>query len=152
MFKLEIKRSDNTIYWVEFFNSLEEANVWLSEEIKRPYWDESFSSTITDETKKIVLELTEEEAKEKIYKDRFKFSEKLKIKIAIINESKNMNVTQTQAYLSDPVIQQINALISDISFVSAKALIDESDLSSYYTNEEVTELSSMIGDYLVEEV
>lgn len=85
------------------------------------------------------------------FNKRYDFARQVKVRIAIINQSKSMDIGQTQVYLSDPVIQRINALITDISFVSAKAVIDAADLSGYYSSAEVTELSDMIGDYLAEE-
>lgn len=48
MFELVIKRPDNTTYWDATFNTLDEANKWLSEEQTRVYWDPAFVSTITD--------------------------------------------------------------------------------------------------------
>ena len=50
MFKLTIKRKDNSIYWVEHFNSQSELNNWLTEERTRPYWDSSFK-VATEELK-----------------------------------------------------------------------------------------------------
>ena len=42
-FKLKIKRQDNSIYWVEHFNSIESLNIWLTEEQTRPYWDSTWT-------------------------------------------------------------------------------------------------------------
>lgn len=48
MIILIIKRSDNTIYWKEAFNSLEEAQKWLAIEQTRKYWDETFTHEFID--------------------------------------------------------------------------------------------------------
>jgi hypothetical protein len=50
MFKLTILRQDNTIYWVEHFNTQVELDVWLTEEQTRPYWDITFITQIDDLT------------------------------------------------------------------------------------------------------
>jgi hypothetical protein len=48
MFKLEIKRSDLSIYWKENFNSMLEAIAWVTEEMTRPYWEAEFTYEITE--------------------------------------------------------------------------------------------------------
>lgn len=85
------------------------------------------------------------------FEKRYAFARKIKIKIAIINSKKDWDIADTQAYLTNASIQQINALISDISFASAKAVVDATDLSAFYSIEEVGEISTMIGDYLTAE-
>ena len=46
MYKLEIKKSDDSPYFIEHFNSQEEADNWIAEEQTRPYWDNSHTHTI----------------------------------------------------------------------------------------------------------
>lgn len=47
-FRLEIKRTDATIYWVEHFKTKEDGDRWLAEEQTRPYWDKSFIPTFIE--------------------------------------------------------------------------------------------------------
>lgn len=49
-YKVEIKKSDESIYWIEKFNTLEAAQAWLATEQTRPYWDATYTYTITDVT------------------------------------------------------------------------------------------------------
>lgn len=79
---------------------------------------------------------------------RSKFAVKVKAKIAVTNEEKSWNVSEVTTYLSDPVIQQIDSLISNVSFSSAVALMQSSDLSGYYTDEEKNAIAQMLIDYM----
>ena len=45
MITLTIKKADNSIYWVERFNSQAHADKWLAEEMTRPYWLNSYVAT-----------------------------------------------------------------------------------------------------------
>ncbi len=46
--KLEIKKKDNSPYWLEHFNDLESANKWIEEEKTRPYWDSEYTYEIIE--------------------------------------------------------------------------------------------------------
>jgi hypothetical protein len=46
MHKLTILKEDSSVYWVEHFNSEEEANRWIAEEVTRPYWVSSYTYQI----------------------------------------------------------------------------------------------------------
>lgn len=46
MFKLIIKKQDQSIYWTEYFDSLNNLNTWLDEEKTRPYWTRSYATEI----------------------------------------------------------------------------------------------------------
>jgi ribosomal protein L29 len=48
MLKLEIKKVDDSVYWVEYFNIQADVDKWIAEEQTRPYWDKSFTYTIVD--------------------------------------------------------------------------------------------------------
>lgn len=48
MFKLTIFKSDLSVYWVDYFNSINELNKWLDIEKTRPYWDLSWTHLIED--------------------------------------------------------------------------------------------------------
>lgn len=48
MFKLIIKKQDDSIYWQEHFLSQELLQKWLDEEKTRPYWDNTYSEEIID--------------------------------------------------------------------------------------------------------
>jgi hypothetical protein len=50
MFKLIIKKQDGSLYWTEHFNTLDDADKWLDEEMTRPYWDATLTSEIIDMT------------------------------------------------------------------------------------------------------
>jgi hypothetical protein len=50
MFKLIIKRADNSIYWVEYFHSQNELTRWLTVEMTRPYWLPEFTTETIDMT------------------------------------------------------------------------------------------------------
>ena len=51
MFKLEILKSDGSLYWKEHFNKQSEAEKWIAEEQTRKYYDKSFTYTIVREGK-----------------------------------------------------------------------------------------------------
>lgn len=53
--KLTIKRSDDTVYWVEFFNSVAAQERWLSEEMTRPYWDPTYTTEVEVTETEVVL-------------------------------------------------------------------------------------------------
>jgi hypothetical protein len=48
MFQLIIKRQDQSIYWIEYFNDEPSLTRWLQEEMTRPYWDPSFTQETID--------------------------------------------------------------------------------------------------------
>jgi hypothetical protein len=50
MITLTIKKKDGSIYWVENFNDLAAANLWLLEEEKKFYWDPTYTHTMIDDT------------------------------------------------------------------------------------------------------
>ena len=47
-YKLTIKRSDNSTYWTEYSNNLNKLNSWLTEEMTRPYWEQTYTYTIVE--------------------------------------------------------------------------------------------------------
>jgi hypothetical protein len=53
MITLTIKKQDKSIYWIEQFNSQEEADSWLIEEKTRPYWDETYVCEFEDNKKEL---------------------------------------------------------------------------------------------------
>jgi len=50
MFQLLIKKADGSLYWKEHFNLLSDLNTWLTEERKRKYWKEEFTTEVIDLT------------------------------------------------------------------------------------------------------
>lgn len=48
--KLEIKREDGSTHWTEYFNNNDDALIWEAEERTRPYWNESFTVLISEDT------------------------------------------------------------------------------------------------------
>jgi hypothetical protein len=50
MITLTIRKADNSIYWTEYFNSVDEANKWLDIERTRSYWIQSYTTQIIDNT------------------------------------------------------------------------------------------------------
>jgi len=97
--------------------------------------------------------IAEEAAKKKKskYPNRYAYAIVIKSKIADINDTKGWDQAALQTYLADVTVKQINDLISDASFSTAKAILDSADLSAYYTIEEIGAISTLIGDYLVAE-
>jgi len=47
MYKIEILKSDGSLYWKEQFNKQSEAEKWIAEEQTRPYYNQSFTYSIT---------------------------------------------------------------------------------------------------------
>lgn len=47
-FKLEIKKQDGSIYWVEHFTKRSDLNKWLATEMTRDYWREQYTHSITE--------------------------------------------------------------------------------------------------------
>ena len=90
----------------------------------------------------------EQEAEIQSMKRRFEVAHRVKAKIALINKSKAMSSAEILAYLQDPTIQAISQLISEISFGTAIQLLESSDLSAYYTQEEVDEVKQMLVDHI----
>ena len=50
MITLTIKKSDDSIYWIERFSTIEEANKWLNDEKEKSYWDKSYTWELVDDT------------------------------------------------------------------------------------------------------
>lgn len=50
---LEIFKSNGELYWKEQFTSLEDLDKWLSEEMTRNYWDNTFTVQKTVSSKEI---------------------------------------------------------------------------------------------------
>lgn len=48
MYKLTIKRADDSVYWTEGFNNIDEGNAWLAVEQARPYWDSEWTYEFQD--------------------------------------------------------------------------------------------------------
>lgn len=48
MITLTITRADGSLYWHEVFNDRVSADAWIAEEQTRPYWDASWTYTITE--------------------------------------------------------------------------------------------------------
>jgi hypothetical protein len=42
MHKIEIRRTDGSLYWAEHAGTKAELGKWLREEMTRPYWDKDF--------------------------------------------------------------------------------------------------------------
>lgn len=68
MITIKILRSDGSSYWVEHFNTSAEADAWLAQEKTRPYWDQVYTHSVTDNTPPPKSD--EESALEKCYKNR----------------------------------------------------------------------------------
>lgn len=47
---LLIKYAEGSLYWREYFDSIEACNHWLDEEKTRPYWKKDFVIEIDDNT------------------------------------------------------------------------------------------------------
>lgn len=47
MYQLIIRRQDNSIYWIEHFNTSQALDLWLATEKTRPYWVSSYTTEIT---------------------------------------------------------------------------------------------------------
>lgn len=47
-YKLTILKEDDSIYWVEYFNSKEALDHWFEEEKTRPYWFVNYKSEIEE--------------------------------------------------------------------------------------------------------
>ena len=92
-----------------------------------------------------------EEAKVQKYISRGVFASRVKAEIAKMNDEKGWSAAEVIAYLSDPVIQQIDGLITGISFGSALSLIQSSDLSSYYTPSEIAKIELLLSNYIASE-
>lgn len=48
MVSMVILRKDATTYWEDSFQDIATANKWVAEEQTRPYWDKSYTVTLTD--------------------------------------------------------------------------------------------------------
>lgn len=46
MYKITIKRADDSIYWEMCVGSQEIADLWIAEEQTRPYWDPTYTVTV----------------------------------------------------------------------------------------------------------
>lgn len=65
--KLEIKRPDGSIYWVEHFSKTSDLNKWLATEKTRKYWNKEYTTVISGEENNGVVnrKLTPKEVKSK---------------------------------------------------------------------------------------
>ena len=74
MIKLEIKKENGDVYWVDHFNTIKQAEDWLEIERTRIYWDKMFSVEFTDldpiDLEKERLEKEKRDRKQKERKDR----------------------------------------------------------------------------------
>lgn len=79
-----------------------------------------------------------------VRKDRGDFCRNLQARIADMNDQKPWSDAEYQTYYSDPVITQMFNLLLLNAVKDLKALIQASDLSAYYTADELTLIVALI--------
>lgn len=83
--------------------------------------------------------------------DRLDFGKRVKAEIAIVNDTKPWDSATFIAYLTNPSVVQISALLGDGALETAMNTMQAADLSEYYTADEVNEFVFMINQYLMKE-
>lgn len=53
MITVTITRKDGSVYWVEHFNTIKDANEWMTAEKRQPYWQKDFKVSVDDKTAEI---------------------------------------------------------------------------------------------------
>lgn len=82
---------------------------------------------------------------------RLDFGKRMKAEIAVLNDTKGWNVTQTLTYMSDVNVQTIDGLLSGGAIESARDTILVAPLTAYYTSQEVTDIADKLTNYLTNE-
>lgn len=106
---------------------------------------------VLSENAEKLSEVQEAEAKiaaEKAGEARRKFKQDLEDKILLFNSSILNSTAEVEAYLNNSEIAALNKLISALSFGTALIKLNESDLSSYYSENQIQELKNMIANFL----
>ena len=103
----------------------------------------AYDQILADEANEVQIDL---ELKKRV--TRLSFCQEIKARVAILNDSKGWNVSQFQAYMADPIVQQLSGMLGDGYLDMAKDLIENTDLSTYYTTEEKQGIVDRIDVYL----
>lgn len=104
MIKLTIYKEDKSVYWVSYFNTMDECNAWLEVEKTRPYWVDSYYYAIEDHTAPPVSEAEKEQIK-----DREEKRVKSKVKLKAILSENNLKLEAIEEALK----HLINLTIAD---------------------------------------
>lgn len=82
---------------------------------------------------------------------RYRFADRIKAHIAILNETKGWSVGQFKAYLKDRDVLEILNQLAAGAFETCVDTLSTADLSKYYTNAEVSDISDKLSNYLANE-
>lgn len=82
---------------------------------------------------------------------RLRFGEEVKAEVAIINDSKSWDASQWNTYMSDVNIGNLSSMLKDGYLQTARDLLANTDLSSYYTSGEKQSIIDLLDNYLVSE-
>jgi len=91
------------------------------------------------------------EGYKKILVARADFVKDFKAEISLINLEKGWNITQTLQYLEDPTIQKLMRLLDSTALETSRDILEISDVSGFYTEDEKNYFIQILTDYLARE-
>lgn len=98
------------------------------------------------ETQRLADEIHQQKVNKNLQK--LEFGKIMKAEVAVINESKGWNVQQTLNLLSNRTVQTIDALLGAGAIETARDTILTSNLSQFYTAEDVSSIVAKINNFL----
>ena len=79
------------------------------------------------------------------------FGKRIRAEISVLNDEKGWTVAQTLAYMKDPKILGLDALLNAGAIETARDTMLVTDLSAHYTAQEITDIAQKLTDYLANE-
>lgn len=176
MIKVSILNKQNEVGWFAQFNTQQEADIWINQEINNNSWgkpdrwvkaeDEDVSQAL--ETRIVdngisqyteyrlpaeysiaqedITSIIEVQNKVSEGKKRQELGAEIIAKVYAINESKNIDAITFNALMSDSTIERIERLLWTGSLKTAKVLIQTLD-NTYFTPEEKQSILDMLISY-----
>lgn len=120
MYKLVIKRANNTVYWTELFKDEVSGQAWLKEEKTRSYWLPEFTTQLTQVQPEVPV-LTPQEQAAQLLDQAIDFGNKLIRDITI----ENMALGITQDGMTGTVRKALAETLSALMTGSLYDAIDE---------------------------
>lgn len=137
---------------------------WLQiEAIADPITGELIDTITVNEALKVTIQISDSEADAEAAASkahellidvkllRLTFSNRFKAEVSVLNDSKSWTVDQTLVFMSDIRVLKIFDLINSGAIESARDTILITNLSAYYTEQEISDMVLILTNYLLNE-
>jgi hypothetical protein len=134
MITLKIFNPDGSVYWQEYFDTIQDQEVWLNEEQTRPYWDPNFTTQVIDDHEPMtpVPPTADELAVLAGLQAQAKGAEIIAA-IYALNDSKNVTSAEIQTLMADATWHMIERLLWAGAIETAKGII-QGYTNAFYTD------------------